>query len=376
MANKQPAQLNTRGSNFISDSIIARCIFENKGISYFSQNVYINAELYAASLKCKNTLALPINNGSLDYSVPGTICYNEINQQLQISNGNSWNNILASPSNTTLTFRPGYTGDNTNGIYGNWVDLYNDLVKINGNKIILFDNLLIPNNVPIVIPPGNWDMTNTTWQTSMCGLIPPPELFIQLSISDGATVNGLCGIDGLLTVTYFGTTQPAITVNQQPNEKHALLYLNNGSSINIAGSQPFISVISGFYEILLSFGTHIQNGPNVVNCSTGAQTVIGLNTYSNLADNVLSGNGSFIILRFAPGSDISIPIAQPGITGTIALLTFYNTPDTYSRSAPPTPNDDSNLGYKIGDNWVDTSTNNIYFATNVTPTAVVWKGPY
>ena len=376
------------GTNSLTDPSLAQP-YEGKGLDPSLRKVNINpfdgnfqcvratiTESVISNFHCDGKLTLPVNSGSLDYTTPGTICYNTVNRQLQISNGGSWNNVLASPGNTTLTFRPGYTGPSTNGIYGSWPDLYSDLTKINGTKNISFDNLLIPNNVPIVIPPGTWDMTDTTWCTCICSLLPPPDLFIQIHISDGATINGLCGIDGILVVTYFGTTQPAIIINQQPTDKQAVLYLANGASLNIAGTQPFIDIINGFFEIIMLFGTHIQNGPGVVNCSGTALTIIGLGTYSTLEDNVLSGNGNYTVIRFSPGSIVNIPLVQPGITGSLGILNFYKNPDTYSNPAPPGITDDSNIGYKIGDNWINTTTNDIYFAVNVTPGAAIWKGPY
>lgn len=60
----------------------------------------------------------------------------------------------------------------------------------------------------------------------------------------------------------------------------------------------------------------------------------------------------------------------------MTLLNFYNNPDVYSRLVGPGVNDDLSLGYKIGDTWVNSSLQTIYFAADVTPGSAVWKGPF
>lgn len=334
----------------------------------------IRKKLYANSIQIKNNFILPPNDGSLDYSEPGSVAYNTVNEQLQISDGLGWHNIPATPIGSRLVFRPNYTGSNVSGIYGSWQELYNDLIKIDGSRYIQFDNSLIPNNVPIVIPPGIWDMTDTTWFGPLCSLLPPPDLFVKINISDGATINGLCSIDGLLTVTYFGTTQAAITVNQLPSDKHVNLIITNGASINLGGTQPFLELQSGFYEIVLLFSGQL-NGSGVVSIASGTQFIVAMGTYSSLSDNSLVGSGTYLVIRLAPGALVTIPLVQPGVTGSISVGSAYSSPDTYSRSVAPTSTDDANIGYKIGDIWVNTATNDIYMAANVTPSSAVWKGP-
>lgn len=352
--------------------------FEGRGLNPNERKVNINAydgSIIAEYMISKNRFTLPINSGSLSSYTPGTLCYSSLNQQLQISDGANWNNIIASPANTMLTLRPGYTGPSTEGVYGTWQNLYNDLIKISGEKYIMFDNSLISNVTPIQIPAGVWDMSNTTWYAPVCSLMPPPSLFIQLHILDGATINGLCGIDGLLAVTYFGTAQPAITVSITPTSKRVAISLTNGAHLNVAGGQPFIEVTSGFYEVIVQFGCHLQTGPGIIRSLSGAYVIIGLSTFATMNNDVLTGDGDFSILRFAPGSIVTIPLVQPGVTGSLSITNFYNNPDTYSFAATPGITDDNNLGYKLGDIWIDTTADNIYMAANVNTGAAVWRGP-
>jgi TolA-binding protein len=41
----------------------------------------------------------------------------------------------------------------------------------------------------------------------------------------------------------------------------------------------------------------------------------------------------------------------------------------------PTADNDSTQSYGIGSKWVDTSTDDVYFCTNASPGAAVWRGP-
>jgi len=289
---------------------------------------------------------------------------------------------------STVVFRPQYSGDTSNGVFGKWAELCAVLPYIEGPKYIFFDDSLLPFGDPIVIPPGAWDMTEVTWYVKLSMIHSPPVIFTQINISDGATVNGLCGISGPSVTTYFGTTTPAFTPVNIPNTRNAAIALTDGAKIACLGTQPFISISDGFYEIINTFATQWIGIPlvvpppgtpysttNPISVGATAQLIFVMGTGCICDDNVISGNGDLLFIRLAPVI-LSIPLVQPNFTGTMNVNSEYVSPDTYKRTIPPIATDDENVGYKVSDVWVDTVALKFYTAVKVNVGAAVWNGPY
>ena len=243
-----------------------------------------------------------------------------------------------------------------------------------------FDDSLIGIGDPIIIPPGTWDMTNVVWYVKICSLNTPPNLFTQINISDGATVNGLGGISGPIMATHFGTTSAAITLSTLPFSRQAAFYLTDGAQIASGGTQPFVRLVEGFAEVITQFanilyGTDTISTVPVVSADDASQLIIVLGVDCTLEDNAVGGTGNILCVRLTPGTHTSIPPVQT-LPGTFSVGSTYTNSDTYQRPGAPTNTDDDSKGYKIGDLWIDTGSSMLYTSLNVTLNSAVWHGPY
>lgn len=328
-----------------------------------------------------NRNVIPINPVTI--APKGSIAYEDQNSSLLTSNGTVWSSVGSFFPGTTLVFRPNYTGNTYDNIFGSWIDLYSKLQTIPAPKSIFMDDSLLPFGDPIIIPPGNWDMSGTLWYHDICSVhAPPPIIFTQILISDGATINGICGFSGPMIISYAGTTGPAITLDTTPSSRHAAIKLEYGAQITTTGTQPFLRLIDGFAEIITNFAAVIfgttSTTPATVptlDVAAGTQLIIVLGAQSTLEDNSISGPGSALCVRLIPGCITSIPPVQT-LVPTFFITSVYTSPDTYTRSFPPNINDDESVGYKIGDLWIDTSAGNaLYIAVLVSTGAAVWRGP-
>jgi hypothetical protein len=325
---------------------------------------------------------IPINPASV--TSLGSIAYDSGSKTIISSDGNTWSPSGSSFPGTTLVFRPGYTGSAYDNIFGSWTELYTKLLTIETIKNIYMDDTLLPFGDPIVIPPGIWDMKDVTWFVKLCRVHTFPVIFTFITISDGATINGLCGISGPIVVTYEGTgTNAAMTFNTPPDGRHAAFSLGLGTTIVAAGTQPFMRVSSGFAEIITLFSSSI-NGPSgspsssvqPLDVSAGAQLIIVLGVSCSLQDDAVSGAGITNCIRISTGAITSVPPVQPASTGGFFLGSTYTSPDTYQRPIPPVATDDDMKGYKVGDLWIDTTASMLYTAISVSTGTALWHGPY
>jgi hypothetical protein len=336
------------------------------------------------TITINGNIAIPVD--PVNIGDEGSLAYNSTSQSLMYSNGNAWRGAGSNLAESILVYQPGYALQSSQNVFSDWNDLYTTLQTIPGSKFILFSDESLPYGDPIIIPPGNWDMTNTTWRGNLYNIHTPDLVFTQINISDGATVNGLGEIDGPILVTYFGTTTPAITVNTIPFSRAAALVVGGGARIACLGTQPFIEVTDGFYEIITVFGSQIYGIPAVppppfepystvqpLSAINGSTLIIVISPGCFINDNSLSGDAFTFFIRLAPGAVITIPLAQPAFSGTYAISSVYTSPDTYQRTVNPTPADDDTVGYKIGDQWVNTLTNRTYTCVNNFTAFAIWN---
>lgn len=275
------------------------------------------------------------------------------------------------------TFRPGAITQGN--IFGTWEDVYAAVRAFSGDCIILFDDSLMPFGEPIVIPPGDWNLTRVGFLAPIASIHSPPVIYTLLNISDGATLNGLYAIDGPLFVNYLGTTQPAITLHTTQESKQSSFALKNGVRLKCSGTQPFIDLGGYFAELIMLFGSVVYgtvptdsvSTVEPIRCSASTNgNIIVMTGYSVLNDNSVSGTFAAII-RANPGTSITVPLVQTNLASSF-IQYGYTSADTYQRSVAPTVNDDTNIGYKVSDFWLNTTGPTGYIAYDVSAGAAVW----
>ena len=211
-----------------------------------------------------------------------------------------------------FTLRPNYTGPKETGLYTDWESLYEDLDKITTARSIFFDNTY--GNITIPARTDPWDMTNVSWITPLCvdfGIKVSVNYPI-INISDGATFNHLCIIDGLMQINYQGTTSPAMildTVQNPPNSSAESLLLKNGAYINCTGSQPFIKVNTDDFACILDFAAQLNSNSSstyeVFDSSTSGYFQIIVGYLSNIRNNSVRGTGTIHLVKMDLTANIS-----------------------------------------------------------------------
>jgi len=335
----------------------------------------IKRDIITDTISVRDTLILP----QTQRLVKGGLSYNPLNDVIQYSDGLVTRGVGTSLPGGTFVFRPHYVGPTSNNIFGSWAELC-DAIKVDTGtiKCIAFDRSLMVDDEHFVIPVGEWDMTNISWKIDLCMLQQPPvEIFNLIDVSDGATLNGLCGINGPMMVLYNSTVQPAITVSLETDATMSAILLTSGASIICTGTQPFLKLVQGFYEIIMNISPTIGNGlVPVIDVVNGAQLIVPMFGRAVITDNSFSGAGAVFFISLTPGNEISIPLVQPNITGTKEISMNYTCPDVYKRIVNPVATDDQTVGYKIGDMWVNTSIDKYFTLVRSDVGAAVWNGPY
>lgn len=293
----------------------------------------------------------------------------------------SGSNIYSPNINTILSksvvYRPGYIGPLLPSVYSTWLDAYNasTLYAASGPRTIILDSSL----GPLVIPAGSWNMDNITLYSSVCDVQTgsPPILTIE----DGATLNGLCSIYGVITCDYQGTLNACINISGITNPTQTSLILDYGAQIKCSGTQPFIRFSDPPpTQLVLGYGADVINSPvPVLDVLAGANVIIvGLGNISSLNDGTISSalTSQILIVIGTPSFSVTLDtsISQPLVLGGISIINLItNSPFIYKKLNPPTVNDDSTLGIKEGDTWIDTIAKNVYICADATPASAIWK---
>src|SRR5689334_19776452 len=192
----------------------------------------IRKDIRCDTISVRESLQLPLNQTLLK----GAISYNPSSNSIQFSDGSQVLDVGATLPGSVYVFRPGYTGS-SGSIFGDWEALCSAVAASELPKYIFFDNsLLATPTTPIVIPIGDWDMTGVTWITS------PATLQLTVTVADGATLNGLWGIDGPFSVTYNSAAQPAITLAITALSTYRSFTLDNGANLFATGTEPFMRI--------------------------------------------------------------------------------------------------------------------------------------
>jgi hypothetical protein len=341
------------------------------------------------TLSVTGNISVPSNPSSVGSA--GAIAYDATNQSLIYSNGAEWRGAGSTLPGATILFKPNYAGPTSRNIFSDWSELCTAILNIDGPKIIVFDDSLMAPGDPIIVPAGNWDMTDVIWSARLSSIHTFPILFIQVNLSDGVIVNNLEGVQGPILITFFGTVVPAITVNTTISDRKAAFTLSYGARVACLGTQPFLRSTGGFYEVILLYSIQIYGIPvgppppnpysltpvfEVTDNSVNTLFVCVMSNGSIIEDNTFGGIGTTAFVRLTPGVVFSIPIVQPLLTGTVSLTSVYTNPDTYQRTVAPTNLDDDSIGYKIGDCWVNTAANVYYTCVANAGGSAIWNGPY
>lgn len=287
-----------------------------------------------------------------------------------------------------LTYKPNSGVNGVQNVYSDWKSLYSSLLTIQGPKIINFDDSLLPFGDHIIIPSGEYDMEDTLWTTTFClihtTLSPFNILTPSVDLVDGVKINGLCGVVGPLAIYYYGTTEPAMTINAPVNTRGSFI-LNEGANIFCMGSQPFIHLENGLFEfIIFSVGrVNYSATTKIIKISNNSALLIPIFSGAFLEDDTIEGGASttLLIVKLAPGSNLSTSTnpdflsVQPSFLGNMQIVNTYTNPDVYNRALAPIATNDNTQGYKIGDTWVLNNTD-YYVAVDVFSGAAVWKGPF
>jgi len=338
-----------------------------------SASALVRNDIRADTIKVREAMILPASQTS----TKGAIAYNGASNSITYSNGITSFDVGSNLPGSVLTFRPGYTGSSLS-IFSDWSELCLRLAAIDGPKTIYFDNsMLAESDTPMVIPAGHWDMPDVMWWRPISGLQTDPA-FVQITVTDGATLNGLCGIDGPMEVTYDSATQTAISAVYTDDSRSTGFLLANYAKIVTDGVQAFLQVNStGTFHIVLKDSATAGSGANPVFESLDGLMQVDLFSRSVLAAGSLSGTGDVQIIPYTPDNTVTVPISFPAVLGSLTYITNFisGCPNTYQRAAVPGISDDAADGYKIGDIWIDTVGSNVYIAAVVTNGAATWRGP-
>ncbi len=99
-----------------------------------------------------------------------------------------------------------------------------------------------------------------------------------------------------------------------------------------------------------------------------------------LAELVLEASGAEGEVAEQSWKDVSLAIVEwietEGIivlAPALAALLPPTPKDNFKSAVPPTPADDSTLGYSVGSRWIDTASKLIYTLVDATPGTALWK---
>jgi len=223
---------------------------------------------------------------------------------------NNFQNEVVSEITNLFTFRPNYTGPPLFGLYTDWNLLYADIEKVQGLRSIFFDDT--DGNIIIPARADPWDMENVSWTTPIC-IDNIASIYTIINISDGATFNHLCIIDGLLQINYQGTVGPAMIqdpTSPPPNSSASSLLLRNGANIICSGSQPFVQILSNGFLVLMDFGAQLNLGGSSTyeifdTSSTSGALQIIVGYISSIQNNSVRGTGNINAIKNDLTSSIS-----------------------------------------------------------------------
>ena len=297
-----------------------------------------------------------------------------------------------------VIWRPFYTGpQQKNLVRTPGADGWNEVVRLLSNsvgpRVLYLDptdatSALTPS--PFVVPPGNYDLSNVTvtLDTQWSPIVSFSGFSVILVVEDGATFTNFLSLSGPFTVEYRGTSTPAMRIDISTLNTN--VHMVHGASVSSSGSQAFWQFFDSTGSssqkgtIVLDTGSFLLFNTNAVVDNLDVTVDIIMVNYCVLSNSALSGSasGDYNILFNTPFAINNVPLGLPipfdkttdqsGVAGTISLFDTSMRAKTISQSVGPAFGDDNMAGFKIGDIWVNTTTDFVYVATSVSTGAAVW----
>lgn len=321
----------------------------------------------------KKTLILPKSQ----MQVKGGISYNDALGVPQYSDGTD-TYVLATGSSggSTLIYRPNYTGNDPN-VFAQWSDLVARSTQLQTPKYIYFDNsLIVDPSTPMVVPAGTWDMTGVTWIKHVSTLQQAPNVYTKVTVEDGATLNGLYGIDGPLEVTYDSSTQNAITLTLTADSRACGFLLTNFALLICPGTYTFMFVSgTGRFDLQISKYGMVGDFTNPIFEYEDVDFELILFTSARVAANSIIGtNGTLQVTILASDVSISYPIDAnfPGVPLVNVSTRSTSFTQRHLKNVDPAGTDTTTKGYGIGDTWINTVTDKFFVMVQ----SGIWNGPY
>lgn len=239
-----------------------------------------------------------------------------------IFNGTAWQKIDNSESpESSFVFRPGVAPNKPN-VYDVWGNLYTDLQKRGGKKVIVFDDAGVGLGNPIPVPAGTYDMTDVEWH----GIWDGPHLNTGGSLvylADGVVLTNLCLLDNSIRVYTESTTVSPITI---PAAGFDTLRMLHGSFIAAGasgGTKSFVNLGTGSNYWLYLEGTSVLPG-SVPTFEFGAGTghlhVQMLQDVSFFNGNSVRGtNPAAQVTAETTAIDTAIDRVQPSYAGVFTI---------------------------------------------------------
>jgi hypothetical protein len=314
---------------------------------------------------------------------------------------------------TTFYYQPDGDGmapdipANVTNMYRDFNELYDDMSKVAGYKVIIFDDTYGTSIGGVgklaVIPPrtggGVYDFTNTQWSGPTYFReydffngqgnnaynwiwIDPAVRMINLGIIDGVAVYSAPSTAHIMTVDNSAASLPEdITTLRLVNG--ASLTTTTGSSFSIvtvtnnSRLQLVMGELSSLFRTAGMGPINVENGGRLEMVMTGNGVEV--------RNNTLSGGGTGDITWFLlnrQGADPPAPTSYSNagvaastystFTGTMSIDTNYAKTRIVSRAAATGTSNDIREGFIIGDIWFNTTSGRYFTVTSNVPGNPSW----
>ena len=223
-----------------------------------------------------------------------------------------------------FVFQPGGTPNNTN-VFNDWGPLMTALGAVAGPKLLQFDDQFLP----IAIPAGTWDMTDTVWE----GIDKNYAASIGstlVTFDDGAIVIKLRTVRGLHLVCAGAAAITDLTDGDVFTlDDYAVIGGDTNAVIDVSGIEEFKAA-----TISVRHGSQVlQQDLGISGLNNGA-LYIDVDSASLLEANTVSGTGGSLILKLSRVSP-NLGFLQSFFTGGVqvenSLGGFNMQPDSLSQ---------------------------------------------
>lgn len=254
-----------------------------------------------------------------------------------------------------IVWRPGSPSDLDH--VETWGEVYAAIQATSGRVVVLVDNsLALP-----VIPVGVYQLelrVEFAALTPYFGLSGPPTI---VSMSDGAVLANLLGIQQNVRLQTNQTTAPALTYDDFANA-----ILSNGGVLENLGTRPVIDVAAGRTFGLGLKDTGVLSGSTpLIHLVGTAAMALNVTDSSFIQNDIISGDAASTLIYI--GDDTFVPPTLAGFLGT------YGIDYRASNAARNTPAAGPTLGRPTGGIPFGPLVGQMYFDTDIVK-PVWWDG--